>query len=77
MLCTRKDNNVGAMESQNAPISYSSINYNTSLHRSTISLAASIKSLDESDVPIDQCQRPFANAFGVRCPRENRANKKI
>jgi hypothetical protein len=65
MFCTSKDNNVVAMESQNAPMSYLSINYNTRLHRSIVSLAASIKSLDESDVPIDKCERPFANAFGV------------
>jgi hypothetical protein len=53
------------MESQNAPMWYSSINYNTNLHRSIVSLAASMKSLDESDVPIDKCERSFANALGV------------
>jgi hypothetical protein len=50
---------VVAMESQNDLMSYSSINYNTNLHQSNVSSAASIKSLDESDVPIDKCERPF------------------
>jgi hypothetical protein len=65
MFCTSKDNNVTVMESRNAPLSYSSINYNTSFHRWIVSSATLIKSLDESDVPIDKCERTFANAFGV------------
>jgi hypothetical protein len=59
LFCTSKDNNVVAMESQNDLMSYSSINYNTNLHQSNVSSVASIKSLDESDVPIDKCERPF------------------
>jgi hypothetical protein len=65
MFCTSKDNNVTAMESRNALMSYSSINYNTSLHWSIVSSAASIKPLDESDVPINKYERPFVNAFQV------------